>query len=632
MAIASHLPILTVLIAAFQLWNPTSAVLLTVSTGSGQPLSPLLHGLMFEDISHSIDGGLHGQLLRNNGFQGDNSSTQFWAAYGNSQISQDFVNPLTSAIKSTLRISVPSGATGLTGVTNEGYLGITITPGLYTSSFFIKGDYNGDITIRLKGKTSGIQYACGTVTINSASSNFTQYSVDMWTSEAPDAENVWLLEFDASQIAGSSLNIGLPQLFPPTFKGRENGLNPKLANPLFELQPTFLRFPGGNNLEGGRVNSRWKWNETLGPVEDRPGRQGTWGYPNTDALGLMEYLYWCEDMFMTPVLAVWAGLAFEEDAVVGDALEPFINDALAEIEFVIGDTTTPGGAWRASLGHPTPFDLKFVEIGNEDNLGGVGHPGCPSYPERVSRFNKAIKERFPSITVIASTADKSCLPNPIPDGLWLDYHNYNIPENYVLGFTEFDSWDPAHPILIGEYARWGTPYPDMQGACSEAIYMMGWERNPQIVKMAAYAPTLQLVDTSGWQWTPNLISFTQNPGHVIKSTSWHVLKMFSTNKADTVLPVTSDSQPGPVYWSASRKGDDRYIIKLANYSDDLQVVYITIPGQTTGWYTAISAAADDQNTLANPNVAQPNSWTETATDGIFRVEVGRWGVAVLVAI
>lgn len=152
---------------------------------------------------------------------------------------------------------------------------------------------------------------------------------------------------------------------------------------------------------------------------------------------------------------------------------------------------------RASLGHPEPYRLQFVEIGNEDNLSN----GCATYPQRFLQFFNAIRAAYPQITVITSTADPACLPNPIPAGVWLDFHDYNVPENYVREYTFFDTWDRAHPVMIGEYARWGVKWSDMQGACSEAVYMMGWERNSDLVQMAAFAPTLQNYDPINGQWT-----------------------------------------------------------------------------------------------------------------------------------
>ncbi|KAK1532045.1 alpha-N-arabinofuranosidase A [Colletotrichum costaricense] len=489
------------------------ALLLQVDTGSpGHELSPLLHGLMFEDISNSGDGGLYSQQLRNNAFQGGVTTIDPWTVhYGAAEISHDTQTPLTDAITSSLKITIPIGADGFTGVANPGYRGIIVNGGYYNTTFWLRGEFQGDVKIRLLSNETDVEHGWAIIPVDSKADSWTRYEAGFWTTAAADGNNLWVFEILAETLTSGSINLGYPTLFPPTFKGRENGLTVDLSEALVNLKPQFLRFPGGNNLEGGGPHDRWKWNETIGSLESRPGR---WGRASL-------HLDWCEDMSLEPILDVWAGLGLAGlPPLVGDELEPYVEDAIREIEFVIGDIDTSGGALRASLGYPEPYQLNFVEVGNEDNLAGG-----------------------------------SCLPDPIPEGAWLDFHDYNVPENYINAYEFYDDWDRAYPVFIGEYARWGVKWSDMRGACSEAVYMMGWERNADVIKLAAYAPTLQNYDPVNGQWTPNLIPFTNKPDGIVYTPSYYVKRMFANNHGDVVVPVTADVELNPVWWAVSMKGE-----------------------------------------------------------------------------
>ncbi|KAF5525159.1 Alpha-L-arabinofuranosidase A [Colletotrichum aenigma] len=555
---------------------------------------------MFEDIIKSGDEGLYSQQLRNNAFQGKVTTLDLWTVhYGSASISHDADTPLTSAITSSLKITDPPGSGGFTGVANPGYRGIIVDGSYYNSTFWLRGEFQGDVKIRLLGNETDVEYGWAIVPVDSKADSWTRYEAGFWTTAAPEGDNVWVFEILAETLTSGSINLGYPTLFPPTFKGRQNGLTVDLSEALVDLSPQFLRFPGGNNLEGAGPEDRWKWNETLGALESRPGRWGTWGYVNTDSLGIMEYFHWCEDMSMEPILDVWPGLGLAGlPPLVGADLQPYVEDAIREIEFVIGDINTSGGALRASLGHPEPYQLKFVEIGNEDNLAG----GCESY-----------KQRF---------------------GAWLDFHDYNVPENYINTFDFYDDWDRAHPVFIGEYARWGVKWSDMRGACSEAVYMMGWERNADVIKLAAYAPTLQNYDPVNGQWTPNLIPFTNKPDGIVYTPSYHVKKMFATNHDEVVVPVKADVEVNPVWWAAGKKADGQVIVKLANYASNSTEIRIQVPGKAglEASFTSITAGPNDANSVENPDVIAPPAVLNISGDDeeVFTVELGQFGVGVLV--
>ncbi|KAK1146811.1 hypothetical protein N8T08_002572 [Aspergillus melleus] len=604
-----------------------SGLSLEVSKNGGNSSSSLLYGFMFEDINHSGDGGIYGQMLRNNGLQGSSPDLTAWRSVGDASIAVDSENPLTTAIPHTLRLDVNKDASGQVGFSNEGYWGIPVDGSEFQSAFWIKGKFSGDITVRLVGNYTGTEYASKTFAQESKADEFTKATVKFPTEKAPDGAVVYEITVDGSDVQGSSLYFGFVELFPETYKSRANGLRPQLAKNLEAVKGSFLRFPGGNNLEGNDEGTRWKWNETIGPVEERPGRPGTWEYYNTDGLGLDEYLYWCEDMGLAPILDVYAGFSLGSGGntpFTGDALKPYIDEVLNELEYVLGDSSTTYGGQRAANGRKEPWDVTIVEIGNEDNLGG----GCESYAERFTDYYDAIHEAYPDLTLIASTDNSSCLPEKLPEGVWLDWHNYNTPEGLVSQFNKFDNNDRSVPYFIGEYSRQEGDWPDMEGAVSEAAFMIGLERNSDVVKMAAYAPLLQLVNST--QWTPNLVAFTQSPEMVHETTSYYVQQMFSANRGDTIKEVKSDSAFGPVYWVAS-SSDDTYYVKLANFGKDTQDVSVSIDGLSTGKLTVV---ADDDPEAYNSDaqtLVTPSERDVQAESGKFSFTLPAWSVAVLAA-
>jgi alpha-N-arabinofuranosidase len=439
-----------------------------------------------------------------------------YAPVGNVTISQDKSKSVSNSITSSLKVAVPDGVTDYVGFANTGYKGIPTLAATYKSSFWMMGRYSGTINLQLIGSQSGIVYADHNMTVKSTDSKFTEFKTSFNATHSPDGENEWHLTFDGSKVGGSSLNFGYIQLFPPTFNGRENGLRDDVASFLDEVNPAFLRFPGGNNIEGLQVDSRWMWNTTIGPVVDRPGRESDWFYPNTDALGLDEYLWWCEDMNMAPLLGIWAGKSYG-DIVSGSDLEPFVEDIMNEMEYLFGDSSTHYGKMRIENGRKDPWKVEYVEIGNEDDLTG----GCESYPDRFNQIYKAIHDKYPDVKFVASNGDFSCLPSPLPKNVIIDLHLYRKPDDFVKLFNQFDNQPRDQPVMIGEYGARNTSsaegiyWPYMQGSCSEAVYMMGMERNSDIVKMAAYAPLLEHFDFVSWSvrklgvleyWAVNLSS------------------------------------------------------------------------------------------------------------------------------
>lgn len=345
-------------------------------------------------------------------------------------------------------------------------------------------------------------------------------------------------------------------------------------------------------------------------------------------------------MKLTPVLGVWAGFALGSGGntpITGNALTPYVNDVLDELEFILGDQSTQYGALRASLGYPEPFQLQHVEIGNEDNLGG----GCASYPERFNAFHQAISAAYPSLILIASTADPNCLPATLPAGTWADYHNYADAPDLVSNFSQFDQADRGIPIFVGEFSTtYATQteedsadrdhYPYMGGSVAEAVYMLGFERNADVIKMGAYAPLLQLYNAS--QWTPNLIPFTQNPGGVVRTTSYYVQQLFAKHWGSTTRAVDADTGFGPLYWAASaNENGGQTFLKIANYGSSSQSVTARVEGATSATLITLSGAEDAQNTIEDGESVVPVTTTPSSDgNGGFNLEIPAWCVAVLV--
>ncbi|KAE9362634.1 glycoside hydrolase family 51 protein [Stipitochalara longipes BDJ] len=613
------------------------AATLTVSTTGGNASSPLLYGLMFEDINNSGDGGIHGQLLKNNGFQGTSPTLAAYTAVGGTTLTLDTAVPLTSAITKTLKVTVPSGTTSLAGFSNAGYSGVPVNADTYQSYFWIKGIYSGTITISLIGSSSGIVYGTSNVTVTSTAGSWKYVTITFESSQSPDGDNVWQLTFDGEKVEGGSLWFGLVQLFPVTYHERFNGIRADVGNFLEAMAPSFLRFPGGNNLEGASPGDRWKWNETIGPVENRPGRQGDWGYANTDALGLMEYLQWCEDMSLTPILAIWSGLSLGGGIISGTALQPYIDDTLNELEFLLGPTTSTWGALRSTYGHAAPYNISHLEIGNEDNLSS----GCSTYASRFSAFYDAIHAAYPSLILIASTTSSSCLPSPLPSGVWTDIHHYESPSSFISLFSEFDNYPrtSGSGIFVGEYANTATDsgattyWSTVQGAVSEAVYMIGLERNSDLVKMASYAPLLEHFDLA--EWSPDLVGLDARPGSLTGSVSYYVQKLFSKARGSTILPVTADVNFGPLYWVASKTAGSApiYYVKIANYGTSVQSVTVKIPGAgsvgSTAGLSTLTGNATQSNYPLDVTVLPVESTVTGSVASGWTFNVPGYGVAIL---
>ena len=340
-------------------------------------------------------------------------------------------------------------------------------------------------------------------------------------------------------------------------------------------------------------------------------------------------------MSLTPVLAIWSGLSLGGGIVSGAALDPYVDDALNELEFLLGSTSTTYWALRASYGRTDPYTITHLEIGNEDNLSG----GCGTYASRFTAFYNAIYAAYPSIIVIASTSDSSCLPSPLPEGVWTDIHHYEEPSGFISLFHEWDNVPRINGlgIFVGEYANTAddsgatTYWSTIQGATSEAVYMIGWERNSDLVKMDRYAPLLEHHDLA--EWSADLVGLDSTPGSLTGSVSYYVQLLFSTARGSTILPVTSTSNFGPLYWVASSTTSGTYYVKLANYGTTTQSVTVKIPNATVASATAnlktLTGASTQSNYPFNVTVLPVSSSVTGSASGGWTFNVPGYRVAIL---
>lgn len=462
---------------------------------------------------------------------------------------------------------------------NYGFVGMDIAPQTYNASFFMLSNGPTDATnltninLSLRSNLTSDIWLTNSIPVKSLSEfSYTQFSSQLVnTVTAPNSNNSFALTMNASEVAGSTFYLSLVSLFPETYAGTPNGLRNDLGQNIKSMNPKFLRFPGGNNLEGYSIAQRFKWDETIGPLTDRPGRPGNWEYYNSDGFGLLEFLQWTEDMDLERVLAVYAGYSLSINGSEGasypeSALGEVLQSALDELEYCMGGTNTPYGALRAAHGHPEPFQINYVEIGNEDFFSST-------YNYRFPYLYNGLKAAYPNITYISTAYNENADYNiSLPAGSMWDYHTYAEPSFFLDSFNFFDNWQQETgnedvTILVGEYSVFqvDTPtgvnnfsdpvgthifFPELLSAVAEAVYLIAMERNPNVVKMSSYAPSFG--NFNWYNWTPNLISFDALPSNTVLSTSWHLQYLFAHYRGTETLPITnSQGDFNPLFWVAT---------------------------------------------------------------------------------
>ena len=589
-------------------------------------------------------------------------SVDGWSAFGEGSIALEYQNPLSSALPAHLRFSVKSNSAALSGFVNRGFYGIDVKIQGYNASFFYKplakASISGDkLIVGLRDSAGQVTYGSSMIDVSSAPVGvWSKFALSIVAAQgAPSSNNYFFIQFPKG--SSGDFDFNLISCFPLTYKNRINGARIDIAQAFADLKPGFIRLPGGNDLEGRSISSRFIWNNTIGPLENRPGRKGTWTGYNTEGFGLIEMMTFAEDIGATPILGVYAGYSLDGQSIPENRLQPFIDQVIDEIDFL----TAPAignrmGALRARLGRQQPFSIKYVEIGNEDWFPTAVF----TYGYRWKAFYNALSQRFPQIIFIATTAEGISAPPVVDD------HHYSVPQYFIANFRRYENVPrPGPKILIGEFSvvndvdamAWHSTnrgilerYPTVKSAVAESIYRLGFERNSDIVIGGCYAPVLQNINES--QWTPNLILFNANT--VVPSTSYLVQKMFGNNLGNHLLNSTAskkssthwmvrkgeegDGKLGNLYFVATKDTNSNVlIVKLANVDRNEITINATIQGSsTTTTATAYTLSAGQGvdpstvfNTIENPNAVSIVTTPVTVTQATWNVTIPSWGVVVV---
>jgi len=590
-------------------------------------VSPMLYGLMTEEINYSYDGGIYGELVRDRVIGRGFGSLSHWTmvARGNSEvnISADESTGPSAVLTRSLKVSVTAAtATSPAGVQNDGYWGIPVRPNsMYSGSFYAKTGSDGiAVTVSLVNDSTGVVAAKATVT--GLTSEWKQYTYTLRTGAVPASANNHLI---LTMARPATVWFDLVSLFPPTYHGRVHGNRPDIMEKLAAMHPKFLRLPGGNYLEGEHIQDRFNWKKTIGPWVDRPGHESPWRYRSSDGMGLLEFMEWCEDLHMQPVLAVYAGYSLAQDHVEpGPALEPYVQDALDEIEYVTGGADTKWGAERAKDGHPAAFPLRYVEIGNEDEFDR-----SHSYDGRFAQFYQAIKQRYPNLQLIATAPVKSVTPDV------LDEHFYMSAERSFSEAHHYDNASRNGPkIFVGEWAtREGDPTPNLEAALGDAAWLTGLERNSDLVIMASYAPLFVNVNPGGMQWATDLIGYNALSSY--GSPSYWTQVMFSGHLGTEVVDSTLANAGPRVYASVTRNEKlHKLYVKVVNATSETKAVHISLEGagKVAPQATLIALSGktpNATNSITNPRAVVPVTRTIAVAGAKFEQSFAPYSINVL---
>ena len=537
-----------------------TAVLNVDASREGISISPTLYGLFYEEINHAGEGGLYAELIQNRSFEdealpvrnrrfGANGEGErfggrpapgtipaWYAANSKGAASRMEITTekMLNEVQQKALCWTITKATSATpaAIANTGYWGIASVKGdTYTLSFWARADkrYKGSLTVGLQSKDDAIWYAKAKVK-GCIGKKWKKYTVIF----APDTD-VDYTRFVIAADQPGTLYLDMVSLFPPTFKNRANGCRKDLAEKLAALHPKFIRFPGGCFVEGMSKETAYEWKRTVGPLEERPGHyNGNWHYPVTDGMGYHEYLQLSEDLGAEPLYVVNVGI-WHGGFVHHDSIGEYIQNALDAIEYANGDKNTKYGRMRIANGHPAPFNMKYIEIGNE-NYQPNPREQSDHYAERYIQFYRAIKARYPEMQIIGNVeswgTDYPSWRNDYPVDL-LDEHYYRSPSWFAGKYHHYDSYDRNGPkIYVGEYAVTSDcGEGNLKAALGEAIYMMGMENNSDVVTMCSYAPVF--VNIHDKTWMPDMIRF--DAAHSWGSPSYYVQRLFAENVGTTMV-------------------------------------------------------------------------------------------------
>lgn len=600
----------------------------------GAKVQPTMYGIFFEDINYAADGGLYGELVKNRSFEFPDA-LMGWKAFGKFEVKND--GPFERCPHYVV-LGYSGHNDAATGLQNEGYFGIDIEKGEdYRFSVWAKA-VSGDATVEVSlvdESTMDEHQEFATAELKVSGNEWKKYELVLKPAKTVQKANLRLLLKGKNSVALEHVS-----LFPKhTFKDRDNGMRRDLAQALYDLHPGVFRFPGGCIVEGSSLEQRYQWKNSIGPVENRPLNGNRWlstfnyrlfpDYYQSYGLGFYEYFLLSEDIGAEPLPVLNVGMACQyqnwnnpKAHVPVDSLQPYIQDCLDLIEFANGDVNTTWGKKRAEMGHPAPFNLKFLAVGNEqwDNL----------YYERLRPFVKAIKAKYPNIKLIGTSGPDS--EGEMFDKGWkamkelkadlVDEHFYRDEHWFLSHGLRYEGYDRKGPkVFAGEYACHGKgkKWNHFETSLYEAAFMTDLERNADVVDMATYAPLFAHVD--GWQWRPDMIWYDNT--RMFKTVSYYVQQMYACNKGTNVLPLTmngkavagQEGQDGLFASAVVDKQKGEVIVKVANTSDKTQEVTLNLNGlkgsRSASLTTLQCDNMDAENTLDNPNKIRPVETTAT---------------------
>lgn len=607
-----------------------------------------LFGIFFEEINHSGFGGLYSQSISNSNFEDGRSIVSPWKPLGSERLTIDSRRPLNGHQPHSLRIQALGQSKGSTiGVTNPGFWGVDVNQPSYSVSFFVRSDSITSLTVSLVNGAK--TYA--TADVDGITREWTKKTLTLKYDPVNDAAASFQFSWQSTGLADESLFLDVVTAFPGEgWKGLPY-VRSDLAEMMANIKPAFVRFPGGCYVEGDDLVNRFNWKNSLGPIENRPGHWNLWNYWTEDGLGLYEFLSLIEkleDPYGNPTRAIWVvnnGISHAQ-SLTPDQVTPLINDAMDSLEFAMGDpASTEWGRMRADMGHPQPFPISYVAIGNEDC-------GKPWYEENYKLFYTAINTKYPDIQLISN-----CEPKSFKEGaktqVW-DFHIYTSPDKLAAGANTFDGSyyrNEGAKIFNSEYAvTTGAGKGNLIAAIAEAAWMTGLERNSDLVTTASYAPLF--VNQADYTWSPDAIVFNSQAvygtpsywNQVLWSTSFNGLVSGSVQtlayQLDPTANVTvavSVGKANSALQKAQAGANLVLIHKLVNLKADAQPIDITINNLPAGatlnpTLDVVTLAGSDpnqENSMADPEAIKTVPSTLTVTGPSFSTTLPPYSATVV---
>ena len=625
----------------------------------GAKIQNTMYGIFFEDINYAADGGLYAEMIKNRSFEFP-QNLMGWIPFGKFQV-MDQGGPFDRN-PHYVRLSDPGHVHKRTGIENEGFFGVAVKKdATYRFSLYARcpqGD-SGVLQVQLvDNDTMGEHQEFTSDDITVSGKEWKKYTLTITSKKTIDDAHlrIFLAAVKGQKI--TSVDIEHVSLFPTdTWKGRENGMRKDLAQALADLKPGVFRFPGGCIVEGTDLEQRYQWKNSVGPVENRPLNENRWentfpyrlfpDYHQSYGLGFFEFFQLCEDFGCEALPVISCGLAcqFQNDIkdektvhVALDDLDPYIQDALDLIEFANGDVNTTWGKVRADMGHPAPFNLHYLGVGNEQ----WDYKDNPAFTSRLKKFLDVLKKKHPEIKYIGTTGPDSegwkfDLLQPKMKELKADLYDEHFYRNEAwfmdkVNRHRYDGYDRKGPkIFAGEYACHGKgkKWNHFNASLMEAAFMTGFERNADIVHMATYAPLFAHV--KGWQWRPDMIWYDNL--RMFKSCSYYVQQLYCHYKGTNVLPLKmngrnvcgDDDQNGLFASAVVDKGNGQVYIKIANVGDNAQPVKLSLKGLKKATeakvITLTSSDPVAENTLDQPEKITPKESTAALNGNILETSI-----------